>query len=163
MVRIHISIFQKWEWFCFTSSLQIILYSGIFWWKLQNFLIFSNFCPETYLIRMNFLAYWFSRTQTKIREVCSVTMSVWIFFLWHFVLETLCPTDILSVVHFVWWHFVCDYLSVLHFVLWHFVSVAFCPWRFVLVTFYPVTFCPCGILSSGILSVTFGPCYILFV
>ena len=24
-----------------------ILYSGIFWWKLQNFLIFSNFCPET--------------------------------------------------------------------------------------------------------------------
>ena len=54
-----------------------ILYSGIFWWKLQNFLIFSNFCPETYLILMNFLAYWFSRTETKIREVCSVTLSVW--------------------------------------------------------------------------------------
>ena len=64
MVRIHISIFQKWEWFCFTSTLQIILYSGIFWWKLQNFLIFSNFCPETYLIRMNFFAYWFPRTQS---------------------------------------------------------------------------------------------------
>ena len=136
MVRIHISIFQKWEWFCFTSTLQIILYSGIFWWKLQNFLIFSNFCPETYLIRMNFFAYWFSRTQSH-----SVTMSVWIFVLWHFVLETLCPSDILSV-----WHF----FRVT------FCLVTFCPWPFVRVTFCPVTFCVCGILS-----VTFCPSDVL--
>ena len=70
---------------------------------------------------------------------------------------TFCPVTFCPVAFCPWDVLSCGILSVGHYVLWHFVRGTFCPVTFCPVTFCPVAFCPWDVLSCGILSVGQNP------
>ena len=118
-----------------------ILYSGIFWWKLQNFLIFSNFCPETSFVWI-FLRIGCRALRPKYEKFVLSQCPCGFFPV------TFCVRDTMS-----YWHFICGTFCLVTFCLWLFVRVTFCPVTFCVCGILSVTFCPSDVLSCNILSV----------
>ena len=120
MVRIHISIFQKWEWFCFTSTL---LYSFILFFILEfsdeNCRIFSFLAifaqkPHSYEFSCVLV---FAHSDQNTRSLFCHNVRV------DFFPVTFCVRDTMS--------------------YWHFICVAFFPCYILSGDILPVTICPC--------------------
>ena len=144
MVRIHISIFQKWEWFCFTSTL---LYSFILFFILEfsdeNCRIFSFLAifaqkPHSYEFSCVLV---FAHSDQNTRSLFCHNVRV------DFFPVTFCVRDTMS-----YWHFICGTFCLVTFCLWLFVRVTFCPETFCVCGILSVTFCPSDVLSCNILS-----------